>query len=94
MDRRHSIDIRRTHFMADNLMQTRFGSREICNVVFKAKSQRTIGNKTFEKGEPVYIFDSLKTSSLESAATSVYATGGRGNSRLVAWDKSLAHEMQ
>lgn len=72
--------------MADNLMQTRFGSREICNVVFKAKSQKKIGNKTFEKGEPVYIFDSLKTSSLESAATSVYATGGRGNSRLVAWE--------
>ena len=35
--------------MADNLMQTRFGSREICNVVFKAKSQKKIGNKTFEK---------------------------------------------
>lgn len=73
--------------MADaNLMQTRFGSREICNVTFKAKSERKIGNKTFAKGEPVFIFDSLKTSSLESAATTVYATGGRGNTRLVAWE--------
>lgn len=73
--------------MADaNLMQTRFGSREICNVTFKAKSEKTIGNKTFAKGEPVFIFDSLKTSSLESAATTVYATGGRGNTRLVAWE--------
>lgn len=72
--------------MADSLMQTRFGSREICNVVFKAKSEKKIGNKVFKKGEPVYIFDSLKTSTLESATTTVYATGGRGNSRLIAWE--------
>lgn len=70
----------------ENLMQTRFGSREICNVTFKAKSERKIGSKTFEKGAPVFIFDSLKTSTLESTATTVYATGGRGNTRLVAWE--------
>lgn len=69
-----------------NLMQTRFGSREICNVTLKAKSERKIGNKTFQKGEPVYVFDTLKASTLESSATSVYATGGRGNSRLVTWE--------
>lgn len=61
--------------MAKNLMQSRFGSREICNVTFKTKAKKKIGNKTFEKGEVVYIFDTLKTSSLESASTSVYATG-------------------
>lgn len=69
-----------------NLMQTRFGSREICNVTLKAKSERKIGNKTFKKGEPVYVFDTLKASTLESGATSVYATGGRGNSRLITWE--------
>ena len=31
-------------------------------------------------------FDSLKTSTLEGAATTVYAQGGRGNTRLVAWE--------
>lgn len=31
-------------------------------------------------------FDTLKTSSMEGAATTVYAQGGRGNARLVAWD--------
>ena len=31
-------------------------------------------------------FDTLKTSSLEGAATTVYAQGGKGNSRLVAWE--------
>ena len=30
--------------------------------------------------------DSAKTSTLESAATSVYAQGGRGNTRLVTWE--------
>ena len=64
----------------------KFGVREICDVVFKAKSAQKIGNKIFYKNEPVIYFDTLKTSSLEGAATTVYATGGRGNSRLVAWE--------
>lgn len=64
----------------------RFGIREICDVVFKAKSTHEVGNKTFYKNEPVIYFDTLKTSSLEGAATTVYATGGRGNTRLVAWE--------
>lgn len=64
----------------------RFGVREICNVVLRAKATQTLGNRKFYKGEPVLYFDTLKTSSLEGAATTVYATGGRGNSRLVAWE--------
>lgn len=64
----------------------KFGVREICDVVFRAKSARTIGTRKFYKNEPVLYFDSLKTSTLEGAVTTVYAQGGRGNSRLVAWD--------
>ena len=64
----------------------KFGVREICDVVLKAKSAQKIGNKVFYAGEPVIYFDTLKTSSLEGAATTVYAQGGRGNSRLVAWE--------
>ena len=41
-----------------------FGVREICDVVFKAKTNQKIGNKIFYKGEPVIYFDSLKTSTL------------------------------
>ena len=63
-----------------------FGIREICDVVFKAKANQKIGNRVFYKGEPVIYFDSLKTSSLEGAATTVYAQGGRGNARLIAWE--------
>ena len=65
----------------------KYGIREICDVVFKAKADnQSIGSKKFKKGQPVIYFDSLKTSSLEGAATTVYATGGKGNPRLVAWD--------
>ena len=64
----------------------KFGVREICDVVLKAKAKQKIGNKTFLKDEPVIYFDTAKTSSLEGAATTVYAQGGRGNSRLIAWE--------
>ncbi len=64
----------------------RFGVREICNVVLRAKATQYLGSKKFYKDEPVLYFDTLKTSTLEGASTTVYATGGRGNVRLVAWE--------
>ena len=64
----------------------KFGVREICDVVLRAKATQQVGNKIFYKHEPVIYFDTLKTSSLEGAATTVYATGGRGNARLAAWE--------
>lgn len=69
-----------------NIQAQRFGVREICNVVFKAKAPMKIGNTTFQKGQPVLYMDTAKTSTLEGAATTVYATGGRGNTRLIAWE--------
>lgn len=74
----------------------KYGIREICDVVFKAKKKVKIGNTDFEKGAPVIYFDTLKTSSLEGAATTVYATGGKGNPRLVAWDgeRTLTFNME
>lgn len=64
----------------------KFGVRECADVVFRAKAKQTLGNKTFYKNDPVLYFDTLKTSTLEGASTTVYATGGRGNSRLIAWE--------
>lgn len=64
----------------------KFGVREICDVVFKAKAKTTIGNTTFEQGQPVLYIDSAKTSTIEGAATTVYAQGGKGNARLIAWE--------
>lgn len=64
----------------------RFGVREIAEVVLKAKSKMQLGSKTFYKNDPVLYFETLKTSSLEGATTTVYAQGGRGNTRLIAWE--------
>lgn len=64
----------------------KFGVREICDVVLRAKAAVTVGNQSFEKDEPVIYFDSSKTSTTEGASTTVYANGGRGNARLIAWE--------
>ena len=66
----------------------KFGVREICDVTFKTTSaNQTIGKKTFPKaGQPAFFIDTAKTSSLEQATTTVYAQGGRGNARLIAWE--------
>ena len=64
----------------------KFGVREICDVVFKAKADTKIGTSTFKKGQAVLYIDTAKTSTIEGAATTVYATGGKGNTRLIAWE--------
>lgn len=65
-------------------MRTSFGSREICNVVFKARTEMKIAGVRYKKNQPVLYIDSAKTSSVEGASTAVYAQGGRGNPRLIA----------
>lgn len=65
----------------------KFGVREICDVFLKAKvDYQKVGGKEFMAGQPVCHFDSLKTSTVEGAATTVYAQGGKGNPRLIAWE--------
>ena len=65
----------------------KFGVREIVDVVFKATSNhQRIGNKTFDKYQPVFMIDTATTSSLEQATTTVYAQGGKGYARLIAWE--------
>lgn len=66
----------------------KFGVREICDVFLKTKVPNQIvgDTKIAKAGTPVCHFDTLKTSTVEGAATVVYATGGKGNPRLVAWE--------
>ena len=64
----------------------KFGVREICDVVFKANQNGKLGGIEVKKGQPVLYIDSAKTSTIEGAATAVYATGGRGNTRLITWE--------
>lgn len=65
----------------------KFGVREIVDVVFKATADgQKIGEKTFKKYQPVFMIDTATTSSLEQATTTVYAQGGKGYNRLIAWE--------
>ncbi len=66
----------------------KFGVREICDVTFKTTADnQKIGSKVFAKaGTPCFMIDTAKTSSMEQATTTVYANGGRGNTRLIAWE--------
>lgn len=64
----------------------KFGVREICDVVFKANQTGKIGTMSVSKGQPVLYIDSAKTSTIEGASTTVYATGGKGNARLISWE--------
>ena len=53
----------------------RFGSRDILDFTFK-----DIVTK-----RPLFYFESLKTAEMDNKSATVYATGGRGNPRLIAW---------
>ena len=66
----------------------KFGVREICDVTFKTTADnQKVGKTTFAKaGTPAFFIDTATTSSLEQATTTVYAQGGRGYSRLIAWE--------
>ena len=74
----------------------KFGVREICDVVLKRKTGGYFGKLYLDKDMPVLYFDTLKTSSLEGQSTTVYAQGGRGNPRLVAWegDRTVTFTME
>ena len=66
----------------------KFGVREICDVTFKTTADgQKVGNTPFDKaGTPAFFIDTATTSSLEQATTTVYAQGGRGYNRLIAWE--------
>ena len=66
----------------------KFGVREICDVTFKTTAAgQKVGKTEFANaGMPAFSIDTAKTSSLEQATTTVYAQGGKGNNRLIAWE--------
>jgi hypothetical protein len=74
----------------------RFGVREICDVVLRRKAAGFFGKLYLDKDMPVLYFETLKTSSLEGQSTTVYAQGGKGNPRLVAWegDRTVTFTME
>lgn len=58
----------------------KYGIKEVADVTFYTITD------TGEPGNPVLYLDSLKVSTLEQTAESVYAEGGKGNARLIGWD--------
>jgi len=67
----------------------KFGIREAVDVCFRttaAVTDQSLLGRDWAKGEPVLYFDTLKTSTTEGTATTVYAQGGAGNPRLIAWE--------
>ena len=64
----------------------KFGVRECANIVFRAKTPTNIGKYKFKAGQPVLYIDTATTSTVEQAATTVYAQGGKGNVRLISWE--------
>jgi len=64
----------------------RFGVREVTDVVFRSIGNTSLGGFVFTDGQPVIFIDSSKMSTLETTVATVYAQGGRGNTRLLAWD--------
>ena len=59
-----------------------YGIREVCDLKFYELADD--GGKKSEV--PVFSIDTAKTSTLEGASTTVYAQGGKGNPRLIAWE--------
>ena len=55
----------------------KFGIREVCDMQLTKRSG---------VGPTNFTIDTAKTSTLEGTSTTVYAQGGRGNSRLMAWE--------
>lgn len=59
-----------------------YGIKEVADCVFyELKEDGT-------PGAPVLLLDTLKVSTIETTAETTYATGGKGNPRLVGWDFS------
>lgn len=57
----------------------KYGIREVCNMNFYKYINGDCTNLSFT-------IDSAKTSTLDSSTTTVYAQGGWGNARLMAWE--------
>ena len=65
----------------------KFGVREICDVTFKAAAKnQKVGTQTFDQYQPVFVIDTAQTSEMSQESTTVYAQGGKGYNRLIAWE--------
>lgn len=59
----------------------RFGNREVCDLIFTKVDTSNTSN-----GPASFEIKSAKMTSMEGSTTTVYAQGGKGNARLIAWE--------
>ena len=59
------------------MAHSKYGLREVCDLRFTKQSGT---------GPDVFQIETAKMTTLETAATTVYAQGGQGNARRMAWD--------
>ena len=64
----------------------RFGIREVTDITFRSIGNTNLGGFIFTDKQPVMNINRAKMSTLDTTAATVYAQGGRGNPRLLAWD--------
>lgn len=69
--------------MAVNIFE-KYGIKEVANVYFEALADDNKGG--VKKGDIVLYLDTLKVSTIETAAENTSATGGWGNPKLITWD--------
>lgn len=62
----------------------KYGIKEVADVTFYEI------NADGTPGAPVLYLDTLKVSTVETTAETTYATGGKGNANLIAWDYGKA----
>ena len=77
--------------MADSLVKSGvvgFGIKEVADVAFYNVGEVTVDPTTgkITAGEPLFILDTLKVSTIENTAEQADARGGKGNAPLIIWD--------
>ena len=67
-------------------MDQNFGHKELYEVVLRAKTPMTFGDRYIEADEPVLYFDNIQMSVLTEQSRPIFARGGWGNMPRVIWD--------
>jgi len=68
------------------MMDQYFGTKELYEVVLRAKTTMQFGERTIEIGEPVLYFENVSMSLLSEESYPIFARGGWANMPRVIWE--------
>ena len=63
-----------------------FGTKELYEIVLRAKAPMKFGNRTLEEGEPILYFENINISVLNEKNSPIMARGGWANLPRVIWE--------